>query len=54
MNGSLTGTTAVGQSRPWINGNEKVIQTPKNWSLITKCSLVSDTGHPNLSKVLLH
>ena len=38
MNVTLPSTTTPGQSEPENNGNEGVLQ---NWSLATRCNLVS-------------
>ena len=30
LDGSLTGTTALGQGGPWCNSNEKILHTPQS------------------------
>ena len=47
-------TTAMGQSVPGSNGNERVIHTPQYWSLGIRCSSVSYLGHLFAEESVLH
>ena len=48
IDSTVTGTDKAGHSGPGSNANEELLYIPKrlfNWSLIIRCSLVSNPRH---------
>ena len=44
IDGTPTGTTTLGENRPWSDGNEEILKL-QDWSLPIRCSLVLYPGH---------